>query len=124
MLKVKRVYEKKETADGKRILIDRVWPRGLTSEAAAVDEWLKELAPSTELRKWFSHDPEKWEEFRRRYTEELSSPEKMEVLERIARTASSANVTILFGSKETRYNNARVIEELLHKLMKDKVGVS
>ena len=70
-IKIKRVYEPPDKEDGQRILIDRLWPRGLTKEKAKVDEWLKELAPSTELRKWFNHDPEKWKEFQKRYHQEL-----------------------------------------------------
>jgi uncharacterized protein YeaO (DUF488 family) len=118
MLKTKRIYDRKEDDDGKRILVDRVWPRGLTREAAALDEWLKDLGPSTELRKWFSHDPQKWEEFRSRYIAELSGTEKQTLLQQLAEEAARSNVTILFGSKETRYNNARVVEELVRQKMK------
>ncbi len=120
MLKVKRVYERKEAGDGKRILVDRLWPRGLRAEDAAVDEWRKDLSPSEELRKWFEHEAEKWDEFRRQYKAELSAPEKHKVLERIAAEASLANVTIVYGARETRYNNARVIEEIVNHLMKEK----
>ena len=120
MLKVKRVYDKKETSDGKRILIDRLWPRGLRTENAAIDEWLKEISPSDELRRWFNHDPEKWDEFRRRYRKELSSPEKREILERIAKQAAHSDVTLVYGARETEYNNARVLEELIGEDTKEK----
>ena len=120
MLKVKRAYERKEASDGKRILVDRLWPRGLRAEDAAVDEWRKDLSPSEDLRKWFNHEPEKWEEFRRRYKEELSSHEKKQLLERIADEAANSDVTIVYGARETRYNNARVLEELIGQLIKSK----
>lgn len=118
MLKVKRVYEKREISDGKRILVDRLWPRGLRTEDAGVDEWLKELSPSDELRRWFNHDPEKWEEFRSRYRKELSSPEKQEILERIAKQAAHSDITLVYGARETEYNNARVLEEIINQAMK------
>jgi len=120
MLKVKRVYEKKEASDGKRILVDRLWPRGLRTEDAAIDEWLKELSPSDELRRWFNHEPEKWQEFRRRYHKELSLPEKKEILGRIAKQAAHSDVTLVYGAKEIEYNNARVLEELIGEAMKGK----
>ena len=118
MLKVKRAYEKKETSDGKRILVDRLWPRGLRTEDAGVDEWLKELSPSDELRRWFNHDPEKWEEFKRRYRKELSSPGKQELLERIAKEAAHSDITLVYGARETECNNARVLEEIINEAMK------
>ena len=75
MFQVKRIYEQREPADGYRVLVDRVWPRGMTKEAAAIDLWLKEAGPSTALRKWFGHDPARWTEFKRRYAAELTGPE-------------------------------------------------
>jgi uncharacterized protein YeaO (DUF488 family) len=115
MLKVKRVYDKKEISDGKRILVDRMWPRGLRTENAGVDEWLKELSPSDKLRRWFNHDPEKWEEFRRRYRKELSSSEKKGILKRIAKEAARGDITLVYGARETEYNNARVLEEIINQ---------
>ena len=120
MLKVKRVYEKNEASDGKRILVDRLWPRGLRTEDAAIDEWLKEISPSDELRRWFNHEPEKWQEFKRRYRKELSLPEKKEIVERIAKQATRSDITLVYGAKETEYNNARVLEELIGEVMKEK----
>lgn len=117
MVKTKRVYEKKANSDGHRILVDRIWPRGLRSEDAGVDEWLKELAPSHELRRWFGHEPEKWPEFWEKYRAELAAPEKKRLLERIARLAAAQDVTLLYGARETRYNNARVLEELINELI-------
>jgi uncharacterized protein YeaO (DUF488 family) len=118
MLKVKRVYEGKEAGDGKRILVDRLWPRGLRSEQAAVDEWMKDVAPSDELRKWFAHDPEKWAEFQRRYAQELAAPEKAALLKRIAKLAAGGNVTLVYAAKDTEHNNARVLEEFIAKSAK------
>jgi len=119
VIKIKRVHESKEAGDGVRILVDRLWPRGLRSEQAAVDEWMKDVAPSDELRKWFAHDPEKWLEFKRKYTEELAAPEKAALLKRIAKSAASGNVTLVYAAKDTEHNNARVLEELISKAAKD-----
>jgi uncharacterized protein YeaO (DUF488 family) len=111
MIKIKRVYDPPEPEDGKRILIDRLWPRGLKKENLKMDEWLKEIAPSDKLRKWFSHDPKKYEEFKKRYAKELE--DKSEILERIRREAKKGRVTILFSAKDTEHNNATVMKELL-----------
>jgi uncharacterized protein YeaO (DUF488 family) len=113
MLSVKRVYESKEAGDGVRILVDRLWPRGLRSAEADIDEWIKDVAPSDELRKWFAHDPEKWPEFKRKYTRELSEPSKAVFLKRIAKLAANGNVTLVYATKDTEHNNARVLEELI-----------
>ncbi len=113
MIKVKRVYEPASQDDGLRILVDRLWPRGLTKEGAAIYKWVKEVAPSDNLRKWFSHDPKKWEEFKRRYREELKAPEKMAILEEIKKMAKAGTVTLLFGAREERYNNAVALKEIL-----------
>jgi uncharacterized protein YeaO (DUF488 family) len=111
MIKIKRVYDPPEPEDGKRILIDRLWPRGIKKENLKMDEWLKEIAPSDKLRKWFSHDPKKYEEFKKRYVKELE--DKSEILERIRREAKKGRVTILFSAKDTEHNNATVMKELL-----------
>ncbi|MBN8762511.1 MAG: hypothetical protein BGP20_10635 [Thiobacillus sp. 63-78] len=101
---VKRVYEAPSPDDGKRVLVDRLWPRGLSREKAHVDLWLKELAPSTELRKWFNHEPEKWDEFRRRYLQELQ--QQPAVLAHAIESLGAGPVTLLFGSREARFNDA------------------
>ena len=109
---LKRVYEVPSQDDGMRILIDRLWPRGLTKEKAHIDLWLKEVAPSTELRKWFNHDPEKWPEFKRRYLEELRR--QPEALEHLIEAIGTRRATLLFGSKEERFNDAVALQEFIH----------
>ncbi len=116
MLKIKRAYDKKESGDGKRILIDRLWPRGLSKAEADIDEWIKELGPSTELRKWFGHDPERWVEFRKRYTRELSEPDKKALLENISQMALRQNVTLIYSAKDTEHNDVKVLEEIIGKM--------
>ncbi len=108
---LKRAYDKPAKGDGFRVLVDRVWPRGVTKEQLKMDTWLKTIAPSASLRKWFGHDPEKWEEFRRRYFKELDShPEEIRLLREQMR---KGDVTLVFGAKETRFNNAEAIREYL-----------
>lgn len=111
MIQIKRVYDPPGTEDGKRILVDRLWPRGIKKENLKMDEWLKEIAPSDRLRKWFSHDPRRYEEFKKKYTEELE--DKSEILKRIKSEAKRGRVTILFSARDTEHNNATVLEELL-----------
>lgn len=120
MLKIKRAYEPAETSDGRRILIDRLWPRGVSKADARIDAWLKDLSPSTELREWFAHDQQKWEEFRKKYRQELSAPEKARLIEDIAQHARHNNVTLIFSAKDIEHNDALVLEELIQKSM---VGV-
>ena len=111
MLKIKRVYDPFSTDDGKRILIDRLWPRGIKKEKARIDEWLKEISPSNELRKWYSHDPAKWAEFKKRYKKEIAG--EAELLKRIKAEAKKQTVTLLFSSKELKLNNAVALKEML-----------
>ena len=108
MIQLKRVYEKPSRRDGYRILVDRLWPRGLTKERAAVDLWLKTVAPSTELRKWFGHDPEKWSEFQRRYRAELKA--NAGELEPILKAARRGRVTLVYSSHDQEHNNAVVLK--------------
>jgi uncharacterized protein YeaO (DUF488 family) len=110
-IRIKRVYEPPAEEDGFRVLIDHLWPRGVKKEAAAIDEWLKVIAPSTDLRKWFSHDPEKWDEFRRRYFLELVK--NGEAVAKLAKRAKAETVTLVFSSKEERFNNAVALKEYL-----------
>ena len=110
-LRVKRVYASPSPEDGARILVDRLWPRGLSREKARVDLWLKELAPSTELRKWFNHDPAKWDEFRQRYQQELR--QQPAALAQLIDLAGTRPVTLLFGAKEERYNDAVALKAFI-----------
>jgi uncharacterized protein YeaO (DUF488 family) len=118
--KAKRIYEKPEKADGFRILIDRLWPRGLSKEKARVDEWLKDIAPSDELRKWFSHDPKKWEAFKKRYFGELET--KGVLIELIMSKSKGGPVTLLYAAKEEKFNNALALKEYLETRRKH-IGV-
>jgi len=112
-LKRKRVYEPASGADGTRILVDRLWPRGLRKEDAAIDYWFKDLAPSTALRQWFDHDVERWTEFRKRYRAELAEqPQALADLRSLARIGP---ITLLFGAHDETHNNAVVLRELLGK---------
>jgi uncharacterized protein YeaO (DUF488 family) len=106
---LKRAYEKPSAGDGKRILVERLWPRGLKKENAKVDEWLRDVAPSIELRKWYSHDPAKWVEFKKRYWAELDK-QKDSVL-KLAQESKRQRVTFLFGSKEESLNSATALKE-------------
>ena len=116
MVKIKRVYEPAERGDGERILVDRLWPRGLSKRAAAVDEWMKELGPSHELRKWFGHDPRRWSEFRRRYEAELRT--QRDPLMAIARKATRGAVTLLFGARDPDHNQAVVLKGVIERLQR------
>ena len=111
MIKIKRAYLEPEKDDGMRILVDRLWPRGLTKEKARIDLWMKDVAPSTELRKWFSHDIEKWEEFKRRYLDELN--ENKESVAILKEQLNKGNVTLIFGARDELHNEAIVLKELL-----------
>lgn len=113
MLQIKRIYEPYDEKDGFRILVDRLWPRGISKEQAHIDEWEKEIAPSNELREWFNHDPAKFAEFKTRYQHELQ--EKKELLDAIRHKAQHKRVTLLYGAKDTEHNQARVLLDILKK---------
>lgn len=117
MIKIKRVYEPPSTGDGYRVLADRLWPRGLTKSEVDMDEWDKELAPSTELRKWFAHKREHWKEFRIRYLRELKTPEAEEKLQELAHRAERSTVTLLYAAREGKYNHTVILKSLIQKLM-------
>ena len=108
---VKRVYEEPSPRDGLRVLVDRLWPRGLTKERAAVDLWLKDIAPSTKLRKWFGHDPAKWKEFQARYRKELK--EQNGGLTRLKRESKKRTVTLVYGARDEEHNEAIVLKRIL-----------
>lgn len=112
-IRLKRIYDTPSPDDGFRVLVDRLWPRGIKKENAKIDLWVKALAPTTELRKWFAHDVNKWDEFRKRYTEELLSKPEYESF--VNEIKPKSVVTLLFGAKDTTHNNAVVLSELLSK---------
>jgi len=112
-IQIKRVYERPEKDDGRRILVDRLWPRGLTREEAKIDRWAKEVSPSHELRKWYGHEPAKWEEFRKRYFAELAG--KKEEMARLRKEAAEGKVSLLYSSKENELNNAAALKSYLEQ---------
>lgn len=110
-IRIKRVYEAPAKEDGYRLLVDRVWPRGMTKEHAHVEEWLKDIGPSTELRKWFGHEPPKYSEFKKRYRQELEA--MPELLAHIRATAKKQRVTLVYSAKDEEHNQAVVLREVL-----------
>jgi uncharacterized protein YeaO (DUF488 family) len=112
-VRLKRAYEPAAASDGERILIDRMWPRGVTREAARLSEWARELAPSTELRRWFAHDPARFAEFRRRYITELAAQEGK--LRELRRRARAGTVTLVYAARDTEHNDAVVLAEILRR---------
>ncbi len=111
MIKIKRAYDPPAVDDGKRILVDRLWPRGIKKEDLHVDEWLKDIAPSNGLRTWFGHDPSRWKEFRDRYIRELRT--KQELVKQLRREAKEGTVTLVFAAKDCEHANAVVLKEVL-----------
>jgi uncharacterized protein YeaO (DUF488 family) len=116
VLRLKRVYEPPLPADGERILIDRLWPRGLSNARAAIDEWMKDIAPSAELRRWFGHDPDKWREFQRRYKHELRA--NAELVDALARKAARRRVTLVYGAHDEEHNDAVVLAAVVRARIK------
>ncbi|MFZ1082916.1 MAG: DUF488 domain-containing protein [Candidatus Kryptoniota bacterium] len=114
-LKTKRVYEEISIGDGFRIFVERLWPRGISKDKAAIDLWLKDIAPSTELRKWFSHEPSKWNEFKKRYYAEVKS--NNELIQTIIEALSEENVTLLYASREKEFNAANALVTYLNKFI-------
>lgn len=112
-IRTKRVYEEPNPDDGTRVLVDRLWPRGVSKEAAALDEWLKDVAPSDELREWFDHDPDRWDEFVSRYHAELSDRE--EEIERLRSVAEEDTLTLLYAASDTEHNNAVALKQFLER---------
>lgn len=113
---LKRIYEKSSSEDGKRVLVERLWPRGLKKEEAKIDEWLREVAPSTELRKWFGHDPSKWNQFKENYWKELD--EKPDIVSKLTKECQEKTVTFVFAAKEQQSNNAVALKEYIEKRLK------
>ena len=113
MIKLKRAYEKPAGDDGERILVERLWPRGLTKQSAKLDLWLKDVAPSAELRRWFGHDPEKWEGFRQRYQKELEH--QGELIKLLKRKAKAGTITLIYAARDEERNGALVLKRFLQK---------
>ena len=113
---VKRIYDKSDEQDGYRILVDRLWPRGVRKEQAQVDEWYKEIAPSTALRQWFAHDPDRWEAFRQKYTDELKQNPALDNL--LNTLQGKQTVTLLYGAKDEQHNQALVLRDFLTNALK------
>jgi uncharacterized protein YeaO (DUF488 family) len=111
MIKLKRVYESPSPKDGLRVLVERLWPRGLTKERAAVDLWLKDVAPSAELRKWFGHDPARWEQFQERYRQELR--QKKDAVQLLRQKGKEGTVTLVYAARDEDHNGALVLKRLL-----------
>jgi uncharacterized protein YeaO (DUF488 family) len=116
MIKLKRAYEPVSRRDGYRVLVERLWPRGVRKEDLVLDSWEKEVAPSHELRKWFSHDPKRWSEFQKRYRQELKEIEAAERLRELAQRAAEGTVTLIFSSRDVEHNNAVVLRDELERL--------
>jgi uncharacterized protein YeaO (DUF488 family) len=122
-VRLKRVYEPVEPADGARFLVERLWPRGLRREDAHLTAWLKEVAPSPELRRWFQHDPARWEEFQRRYRAELAEPAKRALVQELVAAARRGPVTLVFAARDTEHNAAVVLKDLIEELAAADEGV-
>jgi uncharacterized protein YeaO (DUF488 family) len=114
---IKRAYEDASEKDGYRVLVDRVWPRGRTKESLALDEWARDLAPSTELRKWFGHDPEKWETFQQRYRRELQEDEAQHLMHQLIANAHGKPIMLVYGAKDEEHNQAVVLCEVITRLL-------
>lgn len=113
MIQMKRIYESPASDDGLRVLVERLWPRGVSKAEARLDAWEREIAPSTELRRWYGHDPEKWDEFQAKYERELRAPEAQKILDRLVRLAREGAVTLLYSSRASEISNAAVLRRLL-----------
>ncbi len=116
---IKRAYEPPTNGDGYRVLIDRLWPRGVRKDAARIDVWAKDLAPSTELRAWFGHDPVRWDEFRRRYARELRVPAAAALLDDLTRRARRGTVTLVYAAKDAEHSNAAALQDTIARRLRD-----
>lgn len=118
MVRLKRAYEPAEPEDGRRVLVERLWPRGLRKEQAHFDDWLKDIAPSDSLRKWFHHDPSRWGEFEQRYARELESEAARAALDDLARRAASETVTLVYSAHDEEHNNAVVLRSIIERRLR------
>ena len=114
---LQRVYDREAPIRGQRVLVDRLWPRGIRKDTLHLDAWLKDLAPSNELRRWFGHDPARWDEFVQRYRAELAAPERQEALRDLLRRASLSDVTLLYGARDETHNEAVVLKAVLEEML-------
>jgi uncharacterized protein YeaO (DUF488 family) len=118
-LAIKRAYEPPAPEDGWRVLVDRLWPRGVSKARLRLDAWVRDVAPSTELRKWFNHDPDRWDEFVRRYRAELRAPEREALLSELAERARHGTVTLIYGARDTEHNEAAVLQDVVQDRLRD-----
>ncbi|WP_258870862.1 MULTISPECIES: DUF488 domain-containing protein [unclassified Wenzhouxiangella] len=116
-IRLRRIYDEPGETEGTRVLVDRIWPRGISKDQAGLDYWFKELAPSTELRKWFGHDPKLWAAFKQKYRKELEGDDQRDKLKELAELAASGPVTLLFGAKDPEHNQAVVLREILEEML-------
>ncbi len=114
-IRTKRIYEPRDPSDGIRVLVDRLWPRGIAKSKAAIDAWLKEIAPSDDLRRWFAHEPSRWPEFQKRYRAELRTPGCRAHLDRLRAMARKRTVTLVFAARDEEHNNARALASILNR---------
>jgi uncharacterized protein YeaO (DUF488 family) len=112
-VRIRRAYEEPQPDDGHRVLVDRIWPRGVARDVLALDEWCRDCAPSNELRRWFGHDPQRWEEFRRRYREELAA--HADDVERLRQLAREGQLTLVYGARDVEHNQAVVLQEVIEE---------
>jgi len=119
---IKRIFEPKEKTDGKRILVDRLWPTGFTKDKANVDEWVKELAASSDLRKWYNNESGKWSDFKKKYRKELSESEKQDALQKLVTLTKKYNVTLVYTSKDTEHNDAVFLKQVIEEIIKKSSG--
>ncbi len=117
-VEVRRIYEDRKGSGGYRVLVDRIWPRGIRKADAHLDEWMRDVAPSTELRKWYGHDPEKWPEFRERYRRELEDPERARRLDELVERARSGDLVLLCGAKDAGNSQAEVLREVIEERLR------
>jgi uncharacterized protein YeaO (DUF488 family) len=122
MIRIKRAYEQPSVADGERVLVERLWPRGVTKARAALDHWLKDVAPSPELRRWFAHDPAKWKQFERRYWKELAG--KAEAIEWLRSKARRGTVTLVYAARDEEHNGAAALKAFIERRKRSGAGMS
>ena len=115
IVKTKRVYDAPSPDDGRRVLVDRIWPRGMRKDRLKIDAWLRDLAPSTELRQWFAHDPKRWAEFSQRFKTELQAPEQQARLDELIASAPQGTLTLVYGARDAEHNQAVVLRDILEE---------